>query len=66
LPIYEPGLKEIIERNRHYKIIEFTTDIKYAIENSEVIFITVGTPEKEDGNADLKYVFEVAKDSPLI
>ena len=33
LPIYEPGLKEIIERNRHYKIIESTTDIKYAVEN---------------------------------
>ena len=62
LPIYEPGLKEIIERNRHYKRIEFTTDIKYAVSHSEVIFITVGTPEKEDGNADLKYVFKVAKD----
>ncbi len=61
LPIYEPGLKEIIERNRNYKRIEFTTDIKYAVSHSEVIFITVGTPEKEDGNADLKYVFEVAK-----
>ena len=62
LPIYEPGLKEIIERNRRYKRIEFTTDVKYAVSHSEVIFITVGTPEKEDGNADLKYVFEVAKD----
>jgi UDPglucose 6-dehydrogenase len=61
LPIYEPGLKEIIERNRCYKRIDFTTDIKYAVKNSEVIFITVGTPEKEDGDADLKYVFEVAK-----
>jgi UDPglucose 6-dehydrogenase len=62
LPIYEPGLKEIIERNRNYNRIEFTTDIKYAVSQSEVIFITVGTPEKEDGNADLKYVVEVAKD----
>jgi len=62
LPIYEPGLKEIIERNRHYKRIEFATDIKYAVKNSKVIFITVGTPEKKDGNADLKYVIEVAKD----
>ena len=62
LPIYEPGLKEIIERNRDYKRIEFTTDIKYAVSHSEVIFITVGTPEKEDGNADLKYIFEVTKD----
>jgi len=62
LPIYEPGLKEIIERNRNCKRIEFTTNIKYAVSQSEVVFITVGTPEKEDGNADLKYVFEVAKD----
>ena len=62
LPIYEPGLKEIIERNRDYKRIEFTTDIKYAVLDSEVIFITVGTPEKEDGDVDLKYVFEVVKD----
>ena len=62
LPIYEPGLKEIIERNRDYKRIEFTTNIKYAVSQSEVIFITVGTPEKEDGDVDLKYVFEVAKD----
>ena len=62
LLIYEPGLKEIIERNRCYKRIEFTTDIKYAVENSEVIFITVGAPEKEGGSADLKYIFEVAKD----
>jgi len=62
LPIYEPGLKEIIERNKCYKRIEFTTDIKYAVENSEVIFITVGTPEKEDGSTDLKYISEVAKD----
>ena len=60
--IYEQGLKEIIEINRHYKRIEFTTDIKYAVKNSEAIFITVGTSEKEDGNADLKYVFKVAKD----
>ena len=66
LPIYEPGLKEIIERNRQYKRIEFTTDIKYAVSNSEVIFITVGTPEKEDGSADLKYIFEVAKDIAII
>ena len=62
MSIYEPGLKEIIERNRNYKRIEFTTNIKYAVENSEVIFITVGTPKKEDGSADLKYIFEAAKD----
>ena len=47
LSIYEPGLKEIIERNRHYKRIEFTTDIKYDVKNGEVIFITAGTPKKK-------------------
>jgi len=47
LPIYEPGLKERIERNGHYKRIEFTTHIKYAVKNREVIFITIGTPEKK-------------------
>ena len=62
MPIYEPGLEEIIERNRHYKRIEFTTNIKYAVENSEVIFITASILEKENGDADLKYVFKVAKD----
>ena len=57
LPIYEPELKEIIERNKHYKRIEFTTDMKYAFKNSAIIFITVGTQEKEDSDVDLKYVF---------
>ncbi len=57
LLIYEPELKEIIERNRHYKRIEFTTDIKYTVEKGKVIFITVGTLEKKDSSADLKYIF---------
>lgn len=52
MPIYEPGLREIIERNKHYGRIEFTTVLKYAIQKNEVIFITVGTPEKEDGSVD--------------
>jgi len=56
LPIYELGLKEIIERNRDYKRIEFTTDIKYAVSHSEVIFITVRTPEKEDGRISPKFL----------
>ena len=46
LTIYESGLKEIIERSSHYKRIEFTTDIKDAVKNSEAMFITVETPEK--------------------
>jgi UDPglucose 6-dehydrogenase len=61
IPIYEPGLKDFIERNTRYKRLEFTTDIQFAVENSQVIMIAVGTPSKEDGTADLGAVFEVAK-----
>lgn len=62
IPIFEPGLKEILLKNKKAKRIEFTTDIKYTIENSEVIFIAVGTPASEDGSADLHYVLNVAKE----
>jgi UDPglucose 6-dehydrogenase len=61
VPIYEPGLKELLEKNMNAKRIEFTTDIKYTIENSEVIFIAVGTPSALDGSADVHYVLDVAK-----
>lgn len=61
LPIYEPGLEAMIERNTYYKRLTFTTDIKYAIENTQVIFIAVGTPPAEDGSADMKYVELVAR-----
>ncbi|MBC2850154.1 UDP-glucose/GDP-mannose dehydrogenase family protein [Cetobacterium sp. 8H] len=61
LPIYEPGLKDILEHNVNEKRLSFTTDIKEAILNSEVIFIAVGTPPSDDGSADLKYVLECAK-----
>ena len=59
IPIYEPGLKELLDKNS--KRVEFTTDIKYVVEQSEVIFIAVGTPPALDGSADLHYVLEVAK-----
>ncbi len=62
IPIFEPGLKELLLKNKKAKRIEFTTDIKYTIENSEVIFIAVGTPASEDGSADLHYVLNVAKE----
>lgn len=61
IPIFEPGLKEILIRNKKAKRIQFTTDIKYAVENSQVIFIAVGTPSAEDGSADLHYVLNVAE-----
>ena len=62
LPIYEPGLKDVLDRNINEDRISFTTDIKSAIQSSDVIFIAVGTPPDKDHKADLKYVFSVAKD----
>ena len=62
VPIYEPGLKELLEKNMKAERIEFTTDMKYTTEHSEVIFIAVGTPPALDGSADLHYVLDVAKD----
>lgn len=60
LPIYEPGLDEMVERNQAYGRLNFTTDVATAIESAQVIFIAVGTPPGGDGAADLKYVLEVA------
>jgi UDPglucose 6-dehydrogenase len=60
LPIYEPGLKELIARNRAEGRIHFTTDMAQAVEHGEVIFIAVGTPSQEDGSADLQHVLAVA------
>lgn len=62
IPIYEPGLDEIVEKNYKAGRLNFTTDIAEAVKNNLVIFIAVGTPPKEDGSADLKYVEQVAKD----
>ena len=60
VPIYEQGLKELLEKNMKAERIEFTTDMKYTTENSDVIFIAVGTPPALDGSADLHFVLEVA------
>lgn len=60
-PIHEPGLTELIQKNLAAGRLEFTTDSKYAIEQSLLIFIAVGTPSAENGSADLTHVFEVAK-----
>jgi UDPglucose 6-dehydrogenase len=62
IPIYEPGLEEMIRRNVEKNRLIFTTDLKEGIDGSEVIFIAVGTPPGEDGSADLKHVLEVAKE----
>ena len=61
LPIYEPGLKQVIERARSFGKIDFTTDMARAVAHAEMQFIAVGTPPDEDGSADLRYVLEVAK-----
>ena len=61
VPIYEPGLEEILKRNYKAKRLIFTTDLKKAVSNSDIIFICVGTPTRKNSNsADLKYVFAVA------
>ena len=60
-PIFEPGLKELLLKNIKEKRISFTTDIKKVVEESEVLFIAVGTPANEDGSADLHYILEVAE-----
>jgi len=61
LPIYEPGLKELVERNLKEKRLDFTLDAKKAVENSDIIFIAVGTPSDEDGSVDLTFVKNVAE-----
>jgi UDPglucose 6-dehydrogenase len=61
LPIYEPGLDPLVERNQREKRLEFTTDVAAAIAGAEVVFIAVGTPPDEDGSADLRHVLAVAE-----
>lgn len=62
VPIYEPGLEEILERNVKKGRLRFTTDVVSSLKNCEVAFIAVGTPPDEDGSADLKHVLAVARD----
>ncbi|MGL3001663.1 UDP-glucose dehydrogenase family protein [Flavobacterium sp. RSSB_23] len=62
IPIYEPGLEDMITRNMKKGRLLFTTNIQEALIDSEVLFISVGTPPDEDGSADLKYVLAVARD----
>lgn len=61
IPIYEPGLEDMVVENHKKDTLDFTTDIKTAIEKTKISFIAVGTPMGEDGSADLRYVLAVAK-----
>jgi UDPglucose 6-dehydrogenase len=61
LPIYEPGLDELVERNSRKGRLHFCTNLDEAIIGAQVVFIAVGTPPGEDGSADLKYVLQVAE-----
>jgi UDPglucose 6-dehydrogenase len=62
LPIYEPGLEEVIKNNLSKGSLSFTTDLKVALFRCDLCFIAVGTPQAEDGRADLSHVLEVAKE----
>jgi UDPglucose 6-dehydrogenase len=61
VPIYEPGLEELVERNLMERRLAFTTDAAETVADCEVLFIAVGTPPDEDGSADLRHVLEVAR-----
>ena len=60
VPIYEPGLSQLVIENQNKKTLFFSTDIKLALENTAVVFIAVGTPMGDDGSADMQYVLNVA------
>ena len=62
MPIYEPGLEEMVKRNDHEERLTFTTDLAEAVRASTIVFIAVGTPQGEDGSADLQHVMAVARD----
>jgi len=61
IPIFEPGLEEMVLRNAAEERLRFTTDLEEAVAGSQVIFIAVGTPQDEDGSADLRHVLDVAR-----
>lgn len=62
IPIYEPGLEELIEANVRENRLNFTTNLEEAVNNSLICFIAVGTPQGDDGSCDLSYVFKVAEE----
>ena len=66
VPIYEPGLDELVLKNVKNKRLKFSTNLKESISKSDIIFICVGTPTKKNGSgADLSQIFNVARDLPI-
>src|SRR3954447_22033865 len=63
IPIYEPGLEELVKRNRAEKRLTFTTALDRGVRGAQIVFIAVGTPTGEDGSADLQHVLAVARDT---
>ena len=61
MPIYEPGLEELVKRNVEYGRLSFTTDLTEVLDDVEAVFCAVGTPPDEDGSADLQYVLQAAR-----
>ena len=61
MPIYEPGLEEMVRRNHNLDRLTYTTDLTRAVQQSDIVFIAVGTPQGEDGSADLQQVLDVAR-----
>ncbi|HRU29505.1 MAG TPA: NAD-binding protein, partial [Treponema sp.] len=62
IPIFEPGLDDVVERTVQAGRLQFTTDLSSAIKENDVAFIAVGTPPADDGSADLRYVEQVARE----
>src|SRR4026209_462256 len=62
MPIYEPGLEELVVCNQHEERLTFTTDLPTSVRGSDIVFIAVGTPQGEDGAADLQHVLGVARE----
>src|SRR5215467_8300497 len=62
IPIYEPGLEELVRRNTAEHRLTFTTNLPDAVRRSEIVFIAVGTPTGEDGSADLQHVLAAARE----
>ncbi len=60
-PIYEPGLTDLLKKNIHERRLTFSSDLKSAVEKSEILFLALPTPQSEDGSADLQHVLEVAE-----